>query len=125
MRPSAPTHTQRPDCPDPSRCQAQLDEKWRQAHQAVSRYGPPQPSVAFRCLRQLETFPTNPSLVMPHPLCQTAAKSWVMTCEWTFSQWRSVDAYTAVFDRMFQPKMAFGATSPGTEKVSWLCSTCS
>ena len=39
---------QRPDCPDPARCQTQLDEKWRQAHSAVCRYGPPQPSVAFR-----------------------------------------------------------------------------
>lgn len=77
---------QRPDCPDPSRCQLQLDEKWRQALQAVSRYGPPQPSVAFRCLRQLETFPTNPSLVMHHPLCQSAAKSWIASCEFSATQ---------------------------------------
>ncbi|WWD19641.1 hypothetical protein CI109_104103 [Kwoniella shandongensis] len=94
-------YTCRADCPDPARCQAQLDEKWRQAHMAVCRYGPPQPSVAFRCLRQLETFPTNPSLVMPHPLCQTAAKTWVMS----------------LFDRMFQPKLVF--SNPGTEKY-WL-----
>ncbi|KAK8853225.1 hypothetical protein IAR55_003927 [Kwoniella newhampshirensis] len=91
----------RPDCPDPTRCQIQLDEKWRQAHSAVCRYGPPQPSVAFRCLRQLETFPTNPSLVMPHPSCQSAAKSWVMS----------------LFDRMFQPKLV--SSNPGTEKY-WL-----
>ncbi|KAK4685423.1 hypothetical protein P7C73_g4727, partial [Tremellales sp. Uapishka_1] len=94
---------QRHDCPDQTKCQAQLDEKWRQAHSAVCRYGPPQPSVAFRCLRQLETFPTNPSLVMPHPLCQSAAKSWVMT----------------LFDRMFQPKLGYGPVNPGTEKY-WL-----
>ncbi|CAD6577982.1 MAG: hypothetical protein TREMPRED_002077 [Tremellales sp. Tagirdzhanova-0007] len=93
-------YTCRPDCPDSSRCQAQLDEKWRQAHSAICRLGPPQPSVAFRCLRQLETFSTNPSLVMPHPLCQSAAKSWVVT----------------LFDRMFQPKMVF-TLNPGTEKV--------
>ncbi|ODN77674.1 hypothetical protein L202_04824 [Cryptococcus amylolentus CBS 6039] len=92
----------RPDCPDPQRCQLQLDEKWRQAHAAVSRYGPPQPSVAFRCLRQLETFPTNPSLSMPHALCQGAAKSWVMS----------------LFDRMFQLKIVVSA-NPGTEKY-WL-----
>ncbi|WVQ84414.1 hypothetical protein IAT38_006566 [Cryptococcus sp. DSM 104549] len=94
-------YTCRPDCPDPTRCQTQLDEKWRQAHTAVCRYGPPQPSVAFRCLRQLETFPTNPSLVMQHPLCQSTAKSWVMS----------------LFDRMFQPKIVF--SNPGTEKY-WL-----
>ncbi|WRT70213.1 uncharacterized protein IL334_007208 [Kwoniella shivajii] len=94
-------YTCRADCPDPTRCQSQLDEKWRQAHSAVCRYGPPQPSVAFRCLRQLETFPTNPSLVMPHPLCQTTAKTWVMS----------------LFDRMFQPKLVF--SNPGTEKY-WL-----
>jgi len=93
----------RPDCPDVARCQAQLDEKWRQAHSAVSRYGPPQPSVAFRCLRQLETFPTNPSLVMPHPLCQKAAKTWVMS----------------LFDRMFNPKIVTSSYNPGTEKY-WL-----
>ncbi|RXK40539.1 hypothetical protein M231_02191 [Tremella mesenterica] len=100
----------RVDCPDPAKCQTQLDEKWRQANSTVSRYGPPQPSVAFRaltvgCIRQLETFPTNPSLVMPHPLCQSAAKAWVMTCE--------------VFDRMFQPKMISHPLNPGTEKY-WL-----
>ncbi|WVR00167.1 hypothetical protein IAU59_007309 [Kwoniella sp. CBS 9459] len=94
-------YTCRADCPDPLRCQSQLDEKWRQAYSAVCRYGPPQPSVAFRCLRQLETFPTNPSLVMSHPLCQTAAKTWVMS----------------LFDRMFQPKLVF--SNPGTEKY-WL-----
>ncbi|GFZ48725.1 hypothetical protein JCM24511_06474 [Saitozyma sp. JCM 24511] len=74
-------YTCRSDCPDPTRCQAQLDDKWRQAHVAVSRYGPPQPSVAFRCLSQLETFPTNPSLVMPNLLCQETAKTWVMLRE--------------------------------------------
>ncbi|OXG18022.1 hypothetical protein C367_04835 [Cryptococcus neoformans Ze90-1] len=92
----------RPDCPDPSRCQSQLDDKWRQAHHAVIKYGPPQPSVAFRCLRQLETFPTNPSLVMPHALCHLAAKAWVMS----------------LFDRMFQLKIVHSA-NPGTEKY-WL-----
>ncbi|WVF72976.1 hypothetical protein IAT40_007794 [Kwoniella sp. CBS 6097] len=99
-------YTCRADCPDPLRCQSQLDEKWRQAYSAVCRYGPPQPSVTFRCLRQLETFPTNPSLVMSHPLCQTAAKTWVMS----------------LFDRMFQPKLVF--SNPGTEKY-WLFITMS
>ncbi|WVN84982.1 uncharacterized protein L203_100119 [Cryptococcus depauperatus CBS 7841] len=93
----------RPDCPDPSRCQTQLDEKWRQAHSAVSRYGPPQPSVAFRCLRQLETFPTNPSLSMPHTSCQTTAKAWCMS----------------LFDRMFQLNKLVTPANPGTEKY-WL-----
>ncbi|BEJ17957.1 hypothetical protein CspHIS471_0702340 [Cutaneotrichosporon sp. HIS471] len=92
----------RPDCPDQSRCQAQLDEKWRQANTAVSRYGPPQPSVAFRCLRQLEGFPTNPALIMQHPLCQSSAKSWV----------------ASLFDRMFQLK-AISVRTPGTEKY-WM-----
>ncbi|WWC72032.1 uncharacterized protein I206_105991 [Kwoniella pini CBS 10737] len=72
-----------------------------QAYSAVCRYGPPQPSVTFRCLRQLETFPTNPSLVMSHPLCQSIAKTWVMS----------------LFDRMFQPKLVY--SNPGTEKY-WL-----
>lgn len=50
-----------------------------------------------RCLRQLETFPTNPSLVMPHPLCQSAAKGWIMSCasSWSYSEMRP----TAVFGK--------------------------
>ncbi|WVR07670.1 hypothetical protein IAU60_004712 [Kwoniella sp. DSM 27419] len=94
-------YTCRADCPDPARCQAQLDEKWQQAYNAVVKFGPPRPSVAFRCMRQLETSFTNPSLVMSHPLCETAAKQWVST----------------LFDRMFQPKLV--AASSGTEKY-WL-----
>jgi hypothetical protein len=35
-----------------------------------------------RCLSQLETFPTNPSLVMPNLLCQETAKTWVMLREY-------------------------------------------
>ncbi|KAL7418456.1 hypothetical protein Q5752_006914 [Cryptotrichosporon argae] len=93
----------RPECASRALCQQQLDDKWRHAHSAVSRFGPPQPSVAYRCLRQLETFPTNPSLGMPHPACQATAKAWVAT----------------LFDRMFAPKSSVAALSPGTEKY-WL-----
>ena len=127
---------QRPDCPDIHKCQIQLDEKWRQANQAVSRYGPPQPSVAFRCFRQLETFPTNPSLMMPHPYCQNAAKAWCASCEFINRPYVALGSITSairhtglgraegrgtdgtVFDRMFQPKAISSPFSQGTEKVS-------
>jgi hypothetical protein len=103
---------QRVDCPDPTRCQILVHDKWHQANLAVCRYGPPQPSVAFRCIRQLETSPTNPSLVMPHPLCQIAAKSWVKNC--TFL---TTIGLMKVYDRMFQFRLINSPLSPGTEKV--------
>lgn len=74
--------------------------------------------MGSRCLRQLETFPTNPSLVMSHPLCQSAAKLWVMTREIRSGLNVEVSLTDAVFDRMFQPKMVFSPLNPGTEKVS-------
>ena len=71
---------------------------------------------------------------MPHPLCQSAAKSWVMLREcasWSWSWllrmrglvdphrlWWVLTAPLPVFDRMFQPKIVISPLSPGTEKVS-------
>jgi hypothetical protein len=110
------THVlQRAECPDPPRCQMLLDDKWRQANLAICRYGPPQPSVAFICLRQLETLPTNPSLVMPHPLCQATAKEWIKSCK---LDWYGLEEWLMiVFDRMFQFRSINSPLSPGTEKV--------
>ncbi|QRW21346.1 The BTB (BR-C, ttk and bab)/POZ (Pox virus and Zinc finger) domain [Rhizoctonia solani] len=41
-------------CPDPSNCARQLEEKWRLGYHALFRFGPAQPSMVFRYLRQLE-----------------------------------------------------------------------
>lgn len=119
---------QRPDCPHPPRCQALVDEKWRQAHNCVCRSGPALPSVAFRCLRQLETFPSNPSLVMPHPLCQAHANSWIKSCT-SFERAgcgcfvcsrMTLNPAILVFDRMFEFRLINSPLNPGTEKVRHL-----
>jgi len=70
-------------CPDPPNCARLLDEKWRQNYHALFRFGPAQPSMVFRYLRQLEG--VSPPLGLAHYSCQLAAKIWVST----------------LFDRMF------------------------
>ncbi|KAI0063517.1 hypothetical protein BV25DRAFT_1869666 [Artomyces pyxidatus] len=80
-------------CPDPSNCARLLDEKWRQAYQAVFRFGPCQPSMVFRYLRTLEGI--SPPLALSHLTCQNTAKSFVAT----------------LFDRMF----SLGVRGSGTD----------
>jgi hypothetical protein len=69
--------TKCPSCPDPQTCARLLDEKWRQAYQAVFRFGPCQPSMVFRYLRTLEG--VSPPLALSHLVCQTTAKAFVAT----------------------------------------------
>lgn len=66
-----------PSCPDPLTCARLLDEKWRQAYQAVFRFGPCQPSMVFRYLRTLEG--VSPPLALSHLTCQTMAKAFIAT----------------------------------------------
>lgn len=82
-----------PSCPDPQTCARLLDEKWRQAYQAVFRFGPCQPSMVFRYLRTLEG--VSPPLALSHLVCQTTAKAFVAT----------------LFDRMF----SLGVRGSGTD----------
>ncbi|KAF9452344.1 hypothetical protein P691DRAFT_829342 [Macrolepiota fuliginosa MF-IS2] len=70
-------------CPDPPVCARFLDEKWRQAYNAVFRFGPAQPSMVFRYLRQLEG--VSPPLSLTQTTCQASAKAFTAT----------------LFDRMF------------------------
>ncbi|KAK0212931.1 hypothetical protein DFS33DRAFT_81338 [Desarmillaria ectypa] len=72
-----------PTCPDSSNCARLLEEKWRQAYHAVFRFGPPQPSMVYRYLRNLEG--VSPPLSLTHLACQTTAKAFIST----------------LFDRMF------------------------
>ncbi|KAI0329699.1 hypothetical protein GY45DRAFT_1324671 [Cubamyces sp. BRFM 1775] len=80
-------------CPDPSNCARLLEEKWKQAYQAVFRFGPCQPSMVFRYLRTLEG--VSPPLSLTHLSCQTTAKAFVAT----------------LFDRMF----SLGVRGSGTD----------
>lgn len=72
-----------PVCPDSQTCARLLEEKWRQAYHAVFRFGPPQPSMVFRYLRQLEG--VSPPLALTQTACQASAKAFAAT----------------LFDRMF------------------------
>jgi hypothetical protein len=64
-------------CPDSANCARLLEEKWKQAYHAIFRFGPPQPSMVFRYLRQLEG--VSPPLSLTHLSCQTTAKAFVAT----------------------------------------------
>ncbi|KAH9847163.1 hypothetical protein C2E23DRAFT_849784 [Lenzites betulinus] len=80
-------------CPDPANCARLLEEKWKQAYQAVFRFGPCQPSMVFRYLRTFEG--VSPPLSLTHLSCQTTAKAFVAT----------------LFDRMF----SLGVRGSGTD----------
>ncbi|KAF7376074.1 hypothetical protein MSAN_00022200 [Mycena sanguinolenta] len=80
-------------CPDSANCARLLEEKWKQAYHAIFRFGPPQPSMVFRYLRQLEG--VSPPLALAHLSCQTTAKAFVAT----------------LFDRMF----SLGVRGSGTD----------
>ena len=64
-------------CPDPTVCSRLLEDKWRSAWSASFRYGPAQPSIIYRSLRQLEPSLSSPALHLPQTACQAHAKSWV------------------------------------------------
>jgi len=80
-------------CPDSINCARLLEEKWRQAYNAVFRFGPCQPSIVYRFLRTLEG--VSPPLSLTHLACQTTAKAFTAT----------------LFDRMF----SLGVRGSGTE----------
>jgi len=82
-----------PTCPDPSNCARLVEEKWKQAYQAVFRFGPCQPSMVFRYLRSFEG--VSPPLALTHLSCQMTAKAFVAT----------------LFDRMF----SLGVRGSGTD----------
>ncbi|OAX41125.1 hypothetical protein K503DRAFT_864081 [Rhizopogon vinicolor AM-OR11-026] len=70
-------------CLDSANCARLLEEKWKQAYNSVFRFGPCQPSMVYRYLRNLEG--VSPPLALTHLACQTTAKAFTAT----------------LFDRMF------------------------
>ncbi len=67
-------------CADPQTCARLLHDKWQSAYANAFRFSPPQPSVIFRHLRELDN-----ASVLHMSACQSAARSWVQ----------------GLFDRMF------------------------
>ncbi|ETW80484.1 hypothetical protein HETIRDRAFT_33355 [Heterobasidion irregulare TC 32-1] len=91
-------------CSDPASCARLLEEKWRQAYQAVFRFGPCQPSMVFRYLRTLEGI--SPPLALSHLACQSTAKAFIAT----------------LFDRMFTLGVAAVAGVAGPRRHFLYCS---
>ncbi|KAI6040204.1 hypothetical protein EDC04DRAFT_1522209 [Pisolithus marmoratus] len=96
-------------CLDPSNCARLLEEKWRQAYNAVFRFGPCQPSMVYRYLRNLEG--VSPPLALTHLTCQATAKAFTAT----------------LFDRMFSIRSdaAVASLSGGGGRVAAVAATAS
>ncbi|PWN52627.1 hypothetical protein IE53DRAFT_265497 [Violaceomyces palustris] len=60
------------NCPDPSGCARALQERWQSAYANAFRFSPPQPSVIFRHLRELDGAP-----FLAMSACQSTARAWV------------------------------------------------
>jgi hypothetical protein len=117
-------------CPEPATCARLLEEKWRQAYNAVFRFGwmlsstrmppshpcltgPCQPSMVYRYLRNLEGI--SPPLALTNLNCQTTAKAFIATCQSALlkcsSDLRVFINSISVFDRMF----SLGVRGSGTD----------
>lgn len=84
-------------CPDPKACAKSLGERWQAAYQASTRYGPPQPSVVWRQLRELEGTGGQPVAA-----CHRASQAWVQL----------------LFDRMFSITVGLSGTRPQPKFLS-------
>lgn len=73
-------------CPNPDTCAEALQARWNAAYLAAFRFGPPQPTIVWKHLRELEG--GGPPLT--HSACETACRTWVQTR----------------FDRMFELGLA-------------------
>lgn len=73
------------NCPDPTACAKALGEKWVSAYANAFRFSPPQPSIIFRNLRELDGSSATAN-GMQLSACQSHAKVWVQ----------------GLFDRMFE-----------------------
>ena len=60
-------------CPDPGFCARSLQERWQAAYAASFRFGPPQPSVIWRHLRELE----GGGAGQPLAACHKTSQAWV------------------------------------------------
>lgn len=63
-------------CPDPQNCARLLHERWRSQYANAFKFGPPQPSIIWRHLRELEGS-TSMVAVPVMSACQSSSKAWV------------------------------------------------
>ncbi|UZJ54397.1 hypothetical protein CBS101457_003717 [Exobasidium rhododendri] len=64
-------------CLDPSHCARLLHDRWRSQYANAFRYGPPQPSIIWRHLRELETSGGSATNHTSISACQSSSKAWV------------------------------------------------
>lgn len=96
-------------CPDPQACARALHDKWQTAYKAAFRFSPPQPSVIFRYLRELDSIGVgiNASSGVSSAIgsvtglaggaAQGAAPLQLSNCQATARVW-----VQGLFDRMFE-----------------------
>ncbi|PWN37339.1 uncharacterized protein FA14DRAFT_116065, partial [Meira miltonrushii] len=65
-------------CPDPQQCAKLLDVRWHSQYAAAFKYGPPQPSIIMRHLRELDGNGAH-SQSMTMLACQSSSKAWVQS----------------------------------------------
>lgn len=65
-------------CPDPQHCAKLLDGRWHTQYAAAFKYGPPQPSIIWRHLRELDGNGVH-SQSMTMLACQSSSKAWVQS----------------------------------------------
>jgi len=63
-------------CPDPQNCARLLHERWRSQYANAFKYGPPQPSIIWRHLRELESGGST-FTATTMSACQSSSKAWV------------------------------------------------
>lgn len=64
-------------CPDPPNCARLLHERWRSQYANAFKFGPPQPSIIWRHLRELEINASSTTNAPPMSACQSSSKAWV------------------------------------------------
>lgn len=65
-------------CPDPQHCAKSLHERWHAQYAAAFKYGPPQPSIIWRHLRELDGGGSSSSAATM-TACQASSKAWVQS----------------------------------------------
>jgi hypothetical protein len=65
-------------CPDQNHCAKVLHERWHAQYAAAFKFGPPQPSIVWRHLRELDGIGT-PSVATSMSACQSSSKAWAQS----------------------------------------------
>ncbi|SNX86149.1 uncharacterized protein MEPE_04858 [Melanopsichium pennsylvanicum] len=91
------------NCPDPGHCAKVLHERWISAYSNAFRFSPPQPSVIFRCLRELDNASSSVGSSAGTGGCGEGATSSSATTRMLSSCQQAARVWVqGLFDRMFE-----------------------